>query len=43
MKEYDVILTITHIEAENEEKAIAKAKADSSAIYNSMGEAKEIS
>ncbi len=41
-KEYDVTLTITHVEANSEEEAIRIARASSYRVANSMGEAKEI-
>lgn len=42
MKDYDVILTICHVEANSPEEAISKAKADPAAVYNAIGEAEEI-
>lgn len=42
MKQYDVTLTITHIEASSKQEAIAKAKADNFKVCNAMAEAEEI-
>lgn len=41
MKEYDVTLTITHVEANTPEEAIEKARGNRSAVHNAIGEAVE--